>query len=143
MSIAWEEIANGTRNDLATGLREYDPMIPEGSRGYLRLNTSTSIHIGIVRSIESALQAAGIPDVNVTYDNRALNIFWKKDFPWLIAIVGVILPLLLILAIILTTWQLFREAPSLTLPILGTISAVTIGVGLAAVAAIIFLTRRK
>ena len=137
----WEEIASGTRNDLASGLREYDPMIPEGSRGYLRLNTSTPIHIGIVRSVESALTAAGVPDVNVTYDNRALNIYWKKGFPWLIAIVGVILSLLLILAIILTTWQLFRETPGLTLPVLG--GAVTIGVGLAAVAAIILLTRRK
>jgi len=116
-------------------------MIPEGSRGYLRLNTSTPIHIGIVRSVESALTAAGVPDVNVTYDNRALNIYWKKGFPWLIAIVGVIVPLLLILAIILTTWQLFRETPGLTLPVLG--GAVTIGVGLAAVAAIILLTRRK
>ena len=141
--MIWEQIASGTRNDLATGLREYDPLIPEDSRGYLRLNTSTPIHIGIVRSVESALTLAGVPDVNVTYDNRALNIYWKKGFPWLIAIVGVIVPLLLILAIILTTWQLFREAPGLTLPVLGTIGTVAIGVGLAATAAIILLTRRK
>lgn len=139
----WEEIGSGTRNDLATGLREYDPLIPEGSRGYLRLNTSTPVHIGIVRSVEAALTFAGIPDVNVTYDNRALNIYWKKGFPWLIAIVGVILPLLLILAIILTTWQLFREAPELTLPFLGAISTVAIaGAGLAIVAGIILLRRK-
>ncbi|KKL11012.1 hypothetical protein LCGC14_2550060, partial [marine sediment metagenome] len=31
--MIWEQIASGTRNDLATGLREYDPLIPEGSRG--------------------------------------------------------------------------------------------------------------
>ncbi len=141
--MMWEQIASGTRDDLATGLREYDPQIPEGSRGYLKLHTSTPIHIGIVRSVEAALTAAGIPDVNVTYNNRALNIYWKKGFPWLIAIVGVVLPLLLILAIVLTTWQLFREAPDLVLPVLGTVSTIAIGVGLAAVAAIILLTRRK
>ncbi len=136
----WEEIGRGTKNDLATGLREYDPMIPEGSRGYLKLNTSTPIHSGVVRAIESGLKFAGIPDVNVTYNNRALNIFWKKGFPWLFAIVGVILPLLIVLAIILVSWQLYREAPEILPKILGSVTM--IGVGLAAIAAVILLKGR-
>ncbi|MBU1067044.1 hypothetical protein KKE60_04625 [Patescibacteria group bacterium] len=135
----WEEIGNGTRNELATGLREYDPLIPEGSRGYLKLNTSTPVHPGLVSAFESALKFARIPEVNVTYDNHALNIFWKKEFPWLVAIVGVILSLLIILAIILTTWQLFREAPNIAS---GTIGAITIiGIGMVALAGIILLRR--
>ncbi len=143
MGIFWEEIASGTKDDLASGLREYDPLIPEGSRGYLKLNTSTPIHSGIVSAIKTSLELAGIPNVDVTYNNRAINIFWKKEFPWLVAIVGVIIGLLTILAIVLVTWQLYREAPHLIPPLFGTISAVAIGVGLAAVAGIILLTRRK
>lgn len=139
MSIAWEEIASGNRNDLASGLREYDPLIPEGSRGYLRLNTITTIHPGIVSAVESALKFAGIPEINVTYDNRALNIFWKKGFPWLLAIVGVILPLLLILAIIITTWQLFREMPEIAPLIIGAVTA--IGIGMVALAGILLIRR--
>ena len=138
--MIWEEIARGTKNDLATGLREYDPMIPEGSRGYLRLNTSTSINSGIVSAVDSALRFAGIPDVNITHDNRALNIYWKKGFPWLVAIVGVILPLLIILAIILTTWQLFRESPEIARQFLSSIGIV--GLGLAAIAGVILLKGR-
>lgn len=138
--MMWEEIANGTKDDLATGLREYDPMIPEGSRGYLKLNTSTPINSGIVSAVDSALRFAGIPDVNITYNNRALNIYWKKGFPWLVAIVGVILPLLIILAIILTTWQLFRESPEIAKQFLGSIGL--IGLGLAAVAGVILIRGR-
>ncbi len=138
--MIWEEIASGTRDDLATGLREYDPLIPEGSRGYLRLNTNTPIHSGIVESVKSALSFAGIPDVNITYNNRALNIYWRKGFPWLIAIVGVILPLLILLAIILTTWQLFREAPETAKKFLSSVGL--IGLGLVTIAGVILLRRR-
>lgn len=106
----WTEVASGDPMDLYA-IRSYDELIPEGSRGMLKLNLRLPVSQSTADAIEDALRTAGIPDVYVRTASPELKIFFKKGFPWLPVIVGVIIPLLIILAITVISWQLFKENP--------------------------------
>lgn len=122
----WEEVAQGGVIDLYSGLREYDSLIPEGGRGMLRLNLRLPVSQSVADKVESALKAAGIPDVKVTTASPVLKIYFRKGFAWLPVIVGVIIPLLIVLAIAVISWLLYKQvgpaAASLTLIVAGVIA---------------------
>ncbi len=108
----WEEVASGGLLDFQSGMKQYDELIPEGGRAKLRLNLRSPVSQGVVDTVQNALDAAGIPDVKVTKGSPVMNIFFKKGFPWLPVIVGVIIPLLIVLAIVIVSWQLYRDSPA-------------------------------
>ena len=131
-----EEVARGSVMDFYSGLSQYDYLIPEGSRGMLQLNLRLPVSPSVTQQVENALKAAGIPDIKVTTASPVLKIYFKKGFPWLPVIVGVIIPLLIILAITITSWQLFKE----TGPDTGSLILVA-AIGVAALAGILLLRR--
>lgn len=132
----WEEVAQGSVLELYSGLRQYDYLIPEGSRAMLQLNLRLPVSQGVADTVENALEAAGIPDVKVTTASPVLRIYFRKGFPWLPVVVGVILPLLITLAIVVVSWQLFKE----TGPATGSLILIA-GIGVAALAGIMLLRR--
>lgn len=105
----WEEVASGDPIEFVSGLEAYDKLVPEGSWAMLRLNLTLPVTEGVAQTIEDALVAAGVPDVSVKTASPVLKIYFKKGFPWLPVIVGVIVPLLIVLAITVVSWQLFKE----------------------------------
>lgn len=133
----WAEVAQGSVLDLYSGMHQYDALIPEGNRAMLQLNLRLPVSRSVAGEIESALKAAGVPDVKVTTGSPVLRIYFRKGFPWLVVIVGVILPLLIVLAITVVSWQLFKEEP-----LVGSALLIA-GIGVAALAGLILLSRLK
>lgn len=105
----WQEVASGDPIEFVSGLEAYEHLIPEGSWGLLQLNLTLPVTEGVAQTIEDALVAAGVQDVSVKTASPVLKIYFKKGFPWLPVIVGVIVPLLIVLAITVVSWQLFKE----------------------------------
>lgn len=128
--MAWEEVASGNLIEFYSGLRQYDYLIPEGSRGKLQLNLRAPVSRGVAQTVENALVTAGIPNVKVTTSSPTLNIFFKKGFPWLPVIVGVIIPLLAILAILIISWQLYKESPAMGFAFLATVAFAATFIGM-------------
>jgi len=131
----WEEIAQGSLLDFYSGLSQYDHLIPEGSRAMLQLNLRLPVSQEVADEVERALKAAGVPDAKVTA-SPVLRIYFRKGFPWLPVVVGVIIPLLIVLAIVVVSWQLFKE----TGPTTGSLILIA-GIGVAVLAGIMLLRR--
>jgi hypothetical protein len=133
----WEEVAQGGVIDLYSGMREYDALIPEGGRGMLRLNLRLPVSQNVADQVESALVAAGVPDVKVTTSSPVLRIYFRKGFAWLPVIVGVIIPLLVVLAIVIIGWQLYKQAG----PVAASLTLIVAGVIAVSVAATLLLRK--
>lgn len=133
----WVEVANGSPTEFSSGLEAYDSLLPEGSRALLRLNLTLPVTEGVAQTIEDALVAAGVPEVRVTTSSPVLNIYLRKGFPWLPVIVAVIIPLLIILAITVVSWQLFKEVGPTNTTLL-----ILLAVGTVAFAGSYFLTKK-
>lgn len=134
--MAWEEIGNGNPLELYGGMAYYDRMIPEGGRAMLQLNLRLPVSSSIARQIENALKAAGVPGVRVTTASPILKVYFTKGFPWLVAIVGVLLTIA-VLAILIVSWQLFKEIGPVSTSLM-----MIAGIGAVAIAGIMLLRRK-
>lgn len=105
----WEEVAEGGFWELAD-LSQYEPYFEEGDRGLLELDLRLPISEDMAQELEDRLKEAGVPDVKVRTASPMLRIFFKKGFPWLAVIAAIIIGLI-VLAILIVGWRLFREVP--------------------------------
>ncbi len=127
----WEEVAEGSFWQLAD-LSQYEPYFEEGSRGLLELDLRLPVSQNVAQNLEDMLVEAGVADVKVRTASPMLQIFFRKGFPWLAIIAAIILGLI-ILAILIIGFRLFREVPeALRIPLL------VAGVGILALVAIVW-----
>ena len=105
----WEEVADGSFWELAD-LRQYEPYFKEGSRGLLELDLRLPVSQNVAQDLEDKLREAGVEDVKVRTASPMLQIFFKKGFPWLAVIAAIIIGLI-VLAILIVGFRLFREVP--------------------------------
>jgi len=105
----WEEVAAGSFWQL-TDLRQYESYFEEGDRGMLELDLRLPVSEGVAQDLEDKLRKAGVADVKVRTASPMLQIFFKKGFPWLAIIAAIILGLI-VLAILIVGFRLFREVP--------------------------------
>ena len=105
----WQEVAEGNFWQLAN-LSQYEPYFEEGDRGLLELDLRLPISEGVAQDLEDMLIEAGVPDVKVRTASPMLRIFFRKGFPWLAVIAAIIIGLI-VLAILIVSWRLFREVP--------------------------------
>lgn len=105
----WEKVAEGGFLQLAN-LSQYEPYFEEGDRGLLELDLRLPVSEGVAQELEDMLTEAGVPDVKVRTASPMLRIFFRKGFPWLAVIAAIIIGLI-VLAILIVSWRLFREVP--------------------------------
>ena len=105
----WEEVADGSFWELAD-LRQYEPYFKEGSRGLLELDLRLPVSQNVAQDLEDKLREAGVEDVKVRTASPMLQIFFKKGFAWLAVIAAIIIGLI-VLAILIVGFRLFREVP--------------------------------
>ena len=105
--MAWEQIASGGLLD-ARDIERYEAYISEGQRASLELDLRAPAPDYIVSELQSQLQKAGVREAQVTTGSLLLRVSWRKGFPFLSVVVGIILGLI-VLAIIIIGWRLFRE----------------------------------
>ena len=133
--MAWEEVAEGGVIDLPN-IVGYEGQLEEGSSNLLQLFLRLPVTQGVATDLENALLEAGVEGVKVTIGSPILNIYFKKGFPWLAVIAGIILASLVVVALVIT-WKLFTMVPEAALPFLAL-------AGIAAVTIIgVYLVRRK
>ena len=105
--MAWEQIASGGLLD-ATDFGSYEAYIDEGQRALLELDLRAPAPDYVVSELQSQLQKAGVREVQVTSGSPLLHVSWRKGFPFLPVIAGIILGLT-VLAILIIGWRLFKE----------------------------------
>jgi len=105
--MAWEQIASGELLD-ATDIGRYEAYIDEGQRALLELNLRAPAPEYIVAELQSQLQKAGVREAQVTTGSPLLRVSWRKGFPFLPVIAGVILGSI-VLAVLIVGWRLFKE----------------------------------
>ena len=105
--MAWEQIASGGLLD-ARDIEGYEAYISEGQRALIELNLRAPAPDYIVSELLSQLQKAGVREAQVTTGSPLLRVSWRKGFPFLPVVVGIILGLIA-LAILIIGWRLFRE----------------------------------
>ncbi len=115
--MAYELITAGGILDLPR-LGEYETSMDEEELGLLELDLRLAVSPSISAELESQLQQAGVVDVRVTSASSMLKIYFRKGFPWLAVIAAIILGLI-VLAILIIGWRLFKELPVGFQPIAG------------------------
>ncbi len=98
----WDEIASGGVIDLYSGMQHYEQFIPEGSRVRVRFNLRQALSPSAVESLQGRLEAAGVEDVRVTTGSPILNISFRKGFPWLAIVIGIVL----VIVALIISWKL-------------------------------------
>ena len=133
----WEQVANGAQSELVQ-LAQYENLIPEGVRGKLVLTLSTPVPSGEVNKLQTVLDNLGVTAASVSSSSNQISITFRKGFPWLAVIVGAILGLI-VLAILIVSWQLFKESP---IAFNWTIALLIGGLALVAVVILVIMFRR-
>jgi hypothetical protein len=105
--MAWELLAGGSLLD-ARHIAQYESKIKEGQRALLELDLRAPLPPGIVTELETKLRERGVREVQVNTASPLLRISWRKGFPFLSVILAIILGIV-ILAILIVGWRLFRE----------------------------------
>jgi len=105
----WQEVAEGSFWQLAD-LRQYEPYFEEGERGLLELDLRLPVSEDVAQQLEDKLKEAGVAEVKVTTASPMLKIYFKKGFPWL-AVIAAITIGLIVLAILIVGFRLFKEVP--------------------------------
>ncbi len=105
----WSQIATGSGYNLVTVIG-YEEEVDEGQRGRLSLSLTNPLSSSIVSELQTQLNAQGVAEAHVsTYGNNC-DITYRKGFPWLAAIVAIVLGLT-VLAIVIVSWQFAKELP--------------------------------
>ena len=105
--MAWEQIVSGGLLD-ARNIERYEAYISEGQRISLELDLRAPAPDWMVAELQSQLQKAGVREAQVTTGSPLLRVSWRKGFPFLPVVVGIILGSI-VLAILIVGWRLFRE----------------------------------
>lgn len=103
----WSQIASGGFINLGE-IVNHEDKLPEGTRGKLVLALRTPIGQDLCNDLQYQLSNRGIPETQVTASGSNMNIVWRKDSPFLAAILAIILGVI-ILAILIVSWQFFKE----------------------------------
>ena len=85
--------------------------MPEGSRGLFTLQFDSTVASEFAAQLSEDLTNAGVADLEVREDGDRLHIFFRKGFPWLIVIAGIILATIFLI-IALVSWRFAVEAPA-------------------------------
>jgi hypothetical protein len=128
--MAWELLANGSLLD-ARHIAQYESKIQEGQRALLELDLRAPLPPGIVTELETKLRERGVKEIQVSTASPLLRISWRKGFPFLSVVLAIILGIV-ILAILIVGWRLFRE-------VAGVVPAPVLTSGLILVIAIVAL----
>lgn len=133
----FELVATGGYFELSS-LGGYENQMAEDDKGLLELELSVPVSTGVAQNLEDQLRAAGIPGVAVTAASSQLRIYFTKGFPWLAVIAAIILGLV-ILAILIVGWRLFKDVvPEAWQPLVGGLGLVLLlGLG------VVLLARRN
>ena len=105
--MAWQKIASGGILDVAD-IERYETDIAEGQRGLLEFNLRTVAPEWAVSELQSQLVQRGVKEAQVSISSPVLRISWRKGFPWLAVIAGIILAIA-VLAILIISWSLYKE----------------------------------
>ena len=105
--MGYEFIASGGILE-AVHLSQYEAYLAEGQRGLLELDLRLPVPQSVASELEAKLRQAGVPDVSVTTASPLMRVYFRKGFPWLAVIAAAILGLI-ILAVMIVGWRLFKE----------------------------------
>lgn len=103
----WQQIAEGTQSDLYN-LGNYEGRIAEGKRGRLQLNLRAPVPTEAVAMLQNALDMQRVTEVKVSASGSTLSVTWRKGFAWL-PIIQIAILTLIVLAVLIVSWQLFKE----------------------------------
>ena len=104
--MRWVAVVSGKLSDLPS-LENYENEIVEGQRTRLDLLLRSDALSETVNDLREALAARGVP-ATVTSRGKTISITTQKGAPWLLLIMGALIGLI-ILAILLVSWQLWKE----------------------------------
>lgn len=107
--MVWKLVTSGELTDLGN-LSNFEESIGEGQRGLLCLNLRIAPTADIISTLQSKLEEAGVIEASVEATGTRLDIGFRKGFPWLAVIVAAVLALI-VLAILIISWQLYKEVP--------------------------------
>lgn len=105
--MAWQEIASGGVFDIHH-IAQYEKDIVEGQRALLELDLRAPAPDWIVSELKSQLQKAGVKETQVTTGSPLLRVSWRKGFPFLAVVLGIIAGIVFLLVLI-TGWRFFRD----------------------------------
>ena len=107
--MQYEKVASGGIFDLGV-LSSYESYLNEGDKGVLELDLRTTVSQSVVKQLENQLKQAGVEDARVTTGSPKVKIYFTKGFPWLAIIVAIVL-WLVVLAVLIVGWNLFKLVP--------------------------------
>ena len=129
----WQEVKSGGFLDLAK-LKNYESEFEEGQRGLLDINLRYVVPQSVASELENRLKQSGVEDCQVVVGSPRLKVYFRKGFPWLAIIAATILAMV-VLAILIIGWSLFKEVvPESLQPLVGTFGLFAIIVILVATA---------
>lgn len=105
----WQKIAEGTGLNLGSVIG-YEDEVEEGQRARLTINLRSPISTSVATDLQQQLDYRGVGEAEVSTYGSNIDITYRKGFPWLGIIVGVIIGLIA-LAILVVSWQFYKEAP--------------------------------
>ena len=92
----WKQVTSGEGVGSLVSLKDYEDELAEGQRGKLILDLRLPLPPNAIYSLESKLQEAGVADVSVEASGNTLSIQFRKGFPWLAVIAGIVLASILL-----------------------------------------------
>jgi len=126
--MSWELIGQGNVAQLYD-IGGLENLIDEEQRGIIELDLRISAPAELVAQLNAQFTAQGIPAVAQAH-SPLISITFRKGFPWVAVIAGIILGLIA-LAILIIGWRLYREilatVPDPFKPVLGMGAVVLVG----------------
>ena len=107
MRSSWEQVTSGDKAGGLSSLPNFEEQIAEGQRTKIDLTFSSDVLQEITDNVRDALLARRIP-AEVTASGNTVSIVTRKGSPWL-AVIAVALIGIIILAILLVAWKLWKE----------------------------------
>ena len=115
----WQQVRSGSITDLG-GLKNLEDMFEEGQRGRLDSNLRLPVSQSVAGELQNRLKQTGVEDARVIAAGQQMKIEFRKGFPALAVIAATILALV-VLAVLILGWQIFREVvPESLQPLIGT-----------------------
>lgn len=112
--MSYQLVAKGNGADSLFRIRDFEDQIDEGQAAMLQLGLRTSLPADIARLLQVRLEEAGVEEAWVKSSGRNTEIHFRKGFPWLAVIAAIILAFA-VLAVLIVSWQLFKEVVPETL----------------------------
>jgi cytochrome c-type biogenesis protein CcmH/NrfG len=106
----WTSVASGGVVD-ANSLAVYEPQIPEKTRSKLVFSLRASCPAAVAAELKEQLTSRGVAEASVVTSGTSLSVTYRKGFPFLAVIAAAVLGII-VLAILIVSWQLFKEVAS-------------------------------